>query len=117
MIKAQGFRPFMVIAVCEPRTTPMALVTEAVKGLVEQRRHGSLVQRIKEALAETNQWPKDINLRLPIVAEIGTLSQVDDIRAILVKGLRQGLGLKVPVVSLVSHKCCVYPKDIISSMH
>ena len=84
----------MVVCVGEPRAVAKKMVTAAVKKVMEEVRHDSLLSRVKQYLNECGRWPHQIEEKFPVVAEVKGLGQMGQMRSKLAQGLQVALGLE-----------------------
>ena len=82
----------MVICVGVSQTSPKAQVTQQVEEALRGKRHGSLLQKVKECLQQAETWPATVEDAFPVGVEVKGMGQVADIRHILIENLKKALG-------------------------
>ena len=98
----------MVVCVEEERSHINALaVTKAVKAVVNETRHDSLLSRVKQCLGQCGRWPCKVAEKFPVVAEVKGLDRVEAVmRQVLVQELKEALALdKAQAAKVVSDDC------------
>ena len=99
----------MVVCVGEARSQDNAMaVLKAVKAVVNEVRHDSLLSMVKQCLSQCGQWPWNVEKFFPVVAEVKGLGEVEVVmRQVLVENLKEALGLeraKEVVSDLLHHQ-------------
>ena len=86
----------MVVCVGESRSQANAkAVLGAVQAVVKERRHDSLLERVKQCIQQCGRWPWNFEEKFPVVAEVKGLGQVELVmRRNLIDGLKGALGLE-----------------------